>query len=328
MSDQDKVKNETRDFTKGYDELYQRAEEEKARTQVINEQELEKLEELEELEGSDPEVRGQTPQKNNKKKGMLKNIMDEFDFHEVRRKKKVRKKKNYLIRFLIMAGVAACIVLFMMSSVFQVDTIVVKGNSYYKNAEVIEIAGISKGSNLFFGVDKSEAIDRLENNPYFESAKIKKSIPGKITITVEERRQIAALKYGEIYIILDEKGLVLRKNEVDPKITILKGFKISGMTVGQPVLVEEQQTLKNALSVVKAADEGDFYFKRIDCSKVIFKAYVYDTLPVKGTAKQIKNALEKGDLQKVVNKLMNDGTKRGTINLGNGNYVSFSPDFS
>lgn len=385
MSNQEKDKNETRNYTArdsatrnftgrnsanshgndsytgGYDELYRHAAEEKANTQehtqVISEEEIRKEEknQIPEENYSDDyktameESREETAEemeneffddeseelpeeiqasKGSKKKGMLRSIMEEFDFHEVSRKKKVRKKKNYLVRFLIAAGVILCIVLFMMSSVFQVDTIEVKGNSYYKNAEVIEIAGLQKGANLFFGVDKSEAVERLEENPYFENAKIKKTLPGKVTINVDERRQVAALKYGEIYIILDEEGLVLRKNKVDPKITILKGFKISAMTVGQPVLVEEQQTLKNALAVVNAANDGDFYFKRIDCSKVIFKAYVCDTLPVKGTAKQIKNALEKGDLQKVVNKLLDDETKRGTINLGNGNYVSFSPDFN
>lgn len=300
-------KSETRDFTKGYAELYERAAEEK---------------EMEQMSDELPESA------QDKKKIKLPAVVEEFGFHEVKRKKKVRKKKNYLVRLLVAAGILVCIVLFMMSSFFNVDTIAVKGNSYYKNAEVIEMSGITAGENLFFGVDKSEAIERLESDPYFDDVTIKKSIPGKITITVKERKQIAALKYGETYIILDAEGLILRKNEVDPKITILKGFKISDMTVGELIQVEEQQVLENALAVVKSADEGDFYFKKIDCSRVIFKAYVYDTLPVKGTAKQLKTSIDSGDLQKVVNKLMEDGTKRGTINLGNGNYVSFSPDFS
>ena len=55
------------------------------------------------------------------------------------------------------------------------------------------------------------------------------------------------------------------------------------------------------------------------------KAYIYDTLVVKGTARQLKNVLESGDLQKVVNKLYQSDIKRGTINLGDQNYISFSP---
>lgn len=350
----DEVKSNTRDFTAGYEQLYNRAKEEKElaeqeknkQTQVISEQQIldqaEKAQEenaeyvAEESEYTEAEsevaadgegLDGSIPAPQKKKKSK-KNIVDEFNFHDIRREKKKRKKKNYLIRFLIFVGICAAVVLFLMSSVFSIEEIEVDGNRYYSDEEVIVMSGIKEGSNLFFGVDKSEAVERLTKDPYFVDVKIKKSLPKKLTIKVEERHQIAALKYGEQYIVLDEDGIVLRKSDVDPKITIFKGFKITKMDVGEEAGVEEQQTLKNALSVVIAADRGDFYFKKIDCSRVIFKAYVYDTLPVKGTAKQIKTALDSGDLQKVVNKLRKDKTKRGTINLGNGNYVSFSPDFS
>ena len=71
----------------------------------------------------------------------------------------------------------------------------------------------------------------------------------------------------------------------------------------------------------------NLYFKRIDVSSVIIKAYIYDMLLVKGTPKQMKKAIDSGDLQKVVSKLFDSGYKRGTISLGDHNYISFSPGY-
>ena len=73
--------------------------------------------------------------------------------------------------------------------------------------------------------------------------------------------------------------------------------------------------------------KGDFYFKKIDVSNLIIKAYITDTLVVKGTPTQMKKSIDSGDLQKVVNRLFKNGTKRGTISLGEHNYMSFSPAF-
>ena len=41
----------------------------------------------------------------------------------------------------------------------------------------------------------------------------------------------------------------------------------------------------------------------------------------------MKEVIDNGDLQKVINKLYKSKIKRGTINLGDHNYISFSPAF-
>ena len=85
--------------------------------------------------------------------------------------------------------------------------------------------------------------------------------------------------------------------------------------------------METTLAMLDTMEDGDIFFKKIDVSRVIIKAYIYDTLIVKGTPKQMTKAIESGDLQKVVNNLLKNDTTRGTINLGNHNYMSFSPEF-
>ena len=97
--------------------------------------------------------------------------------------------------------------------------------------------------------------------------------------------------------------------------------------MGEAIGAEETSTLETTLKMLSTMKEGDIYFKKIDVSRVVIKAYIYDTLIVKGTPKQMMKAIDSGNLQKVVNNLFNNDTTRGTINLGDHNYMSFSPGF-
>ena len=74
-------------------------------------------------------------------------------------------------------------------------------------------------------------------------------------------------------------------------------------------------------------NKGDLFFKKIQVKDRYIEAYVFDTLIVRGTPDRMKEVIDNGDLQKVINKLYKSKIKRGTINLGDHNYISFSPAF-
>ncbi len=252
---------------------------------------------------------------------------DDIEFREINRKKKVRKKKNYLLRFFIIVGILAAAGAFLSSGFFAVKTIEVEGNHYYKDDEVLNLAVAETGGNIFWGSNIGEMKDNLLKNPYFEEVKIRRKLPSTLTIQVKERGQIAAIVYGDQYVVIDKEGTVLRKSSVDPKITLLTGLTISKLKTGEKVEAEEASALQTTLDTLDTMQDGDIYFKKIDVSGIVLRAYIYDTLVVKGSAKQLKKAIESGGLQKVVNNLLKNDTTRGTIHLGDHNYMPFSPDF-
>ena len=143
---------------------------------------------------------------------------------------------------------------------------------------------------------------------------------------MEERRQTAAIVYGDEYIVIDEQGIVLRKSDVDPKVTLLTGLTVSKMKPGEKIEVEESAILQHFTDAA-GHDRRRYLFQEDRCFKTIIRAYIYDTLLVKGTPRQMKDSIENGNLQKVVNNLFKNDTTRGTISLGNGKYMSFSPEF-
>ena len=252
---------------------------------------------------------------------------EDIEFREIDRTKKVRKKKNYMARFLILAGAAAAIFLFLASGIFDVKNIEVTGNRYYSDKEVINLGLVKTGENIFWDTDIGKIEDNLMKDPYFAEVKVRRKLPSGISIEVKERRQTAAVVYGDSYIVIDKDGVVLRKSTVDPKVSLLTGLTVSRMNVGEKLEAEEKATLATTLNTLDAMTDGDIYFKKIDVSGIVLRAYIYDTLVVKGTAKQIQNAIESGNLQKVVNNLLKNDTTRGTIHLGDHNYMPFSPEF-
>ncbi len=251
----------------------------------------------------------------------------DIEFKEVDRKKKVRKKKHYLLRFLIFLVICMGVFLFLSSDFFQLKKISVEGQKFYSEEQVINLSEVKMKQNILWGKSIRGIPEKLMKDPYFEEVKVKRVFPSGIVIRVKERRQIAAAVYGEEYVVIDEEGTVLRKSSVDPKLTVLYGLTISKLEIGEKLEAEEKSTLNLTLKMLTAMRKGDIFFKKIDMSKVVIKAYIYDYFLVKGTPKQIIASLEKGELQKVVNNLLRQDTTRGTINMGDHNYMSFSPNF-
>ena len=69
--------------------------------------------------------------------------------------------------------------------------------------------------NIFL-INKLSAINKIEKNPYIESAKISRSLPNKVKITVKEREEKFLLEFAEgKYACIDGQGYILRiTNEI------------------------------------------------------------------------------------------------------------------
>jgi len=240
------------------------------------------------------------------------------------RKKKKRKKKNYLLRFflLVLAGVA--LYFFLSSSFFDVEKIQVKNNTYYTAEQIIQMSGAKVGGNLF-DADVKGMKAKLLKDAYMKNISVKRSVPGTLTITVEERKEATVIPYGEKFIILDENGLVLRHSTMEPKLPLLLGMTIKEMTPGKALVVEENSVLTDTLFMLQSMEKNDMYFKKIDITNIIIKAYIYDNLICEGTPENILKSMEKGNLQMVLKDLFANGVERGIIKVGSDDYCSFSP---
>ena len=181
------------------------------------------------------------------------------------------------------------------------------------------------GGNIFIGTDVRDIKSRLEKDAYMASVKVKRILPDTIKIQLDERRQVAAIVYGEKYVVVDGSGTVLRKTGVMPEITVLKGLTISKLSVGEKVEAEEKVLLRQTLQMLDVMDKNNMYFKSIEVSEGEIKAHVLDNLICQGTPENIMKAMENDNLQLVVQELFDRKIERGTIKISGDKTISFTP---
>ena len=251
--------------------------------------------------------------------------MPEEAMNNPRRKKK-RRKKHYLLRFILIILFIVALCLFLTSSFFNLEKVTVMNNEYFTDNEIIIMADIEGGCNLFLGIDSGRTISRLTASPYIDDASVTRKLPNELVIKIKERRQVAAATYGDKYIVIDSEGMVLRITETKPKITILKGLTLTKINEGEKLEAEEKVALKNTIKMLNAMENGDLYFTKIDMSDIFIKAYIFNSLVCRGTPDNMLNSIEEGDLQNTLATMFKQGITRGTLYITEGDGISYNPE--
>lgn len=251
--------------------------------------------------------------------------IDDIEKRRIKRKRKL-KMPGFFTRIFIVVGVTIAMIAFSLSSFFTVDTIDVQGNKYYTDEEIANMAHASTGRNIIYKLNKGSMLRYLEKNPYIDEARIYRKLPSTIVINVEERMQIAALTYGDKFLIIDNKGTLLRITKTKPKLTIVTGFKVKQVKLGENVEVSDPDLFKKLLTLLKSMEKGDVYFTKINITEMFITANVYDSLVVRSKYKDLIENIDKGRLHKVLDELFKRNIKRGTITISSDGYASFTPE--
>lgn len=241
------------------------------------------------------------------------------------KKKKKRRRKHYFLRFCIFCAVVFGLYYFLNSDFFAVRHFEVTGNQYYTPAQIIEMSGLQSGVNMFFETKTRPARNLLLEDPYIRLAEIRRKPKDTILINIEERREYAAVPYGEQYVLIDREGTVLRIADTEPALPLLGNMTITEMTPGKALQVEQAYLLTDTLSLLNLVEENDIYFKRIDFSTVIIRAYIYDDLYCEGAPANIRDNM--ASIQKLLQELYKEEITRGVIRVGTDNYLSYSPSY-
>jgi len=120
-----------------------------------------------------------------------------------------------------------CVALILISPLFNIKTVFVKGNNYIGSEEVLSAAAIKRGKNIF-RVDTKTASEAVRKLNRVSECRIERTLPGKVTINVKEQTEVGYIKVKSGYAGIDENGRVLivtKNNEM--KCPLIKGLKIS-----------------------------------------------------------------------------------------------------
>ena len=153
--------------------------------------------------------------KNNQAK--RKEIQKQFDKQERIKQKRKRKIKRFLkwtsIICIISGGTAFALV----SPIFNIKEINVTGNN------IVSISELSKEQNIFKFFNK-KVVENVKSNPYVETAKVKRKLPNKVEIQVEERERTFNIEFMNGYAYINNQGYILEISQEKLDLPVIQGL--------------------------------------------------------------------------------------------------------
>lgn len=220
---------------------------------------------------------------------------------------RVKRKISMALKIALFVGSAATItagVAFAKDFIFTSDTFSVKsvevfGASRLSKEQVLEIAGVRNGANIF-RLDLEEAVGKLVSQPWIVSAAAKRRLPDAVELQITER-VAAAILHRNGFFYVDENGVVFKKVEPDEQLElpIISGPDADG------------EGLIAGLKVVKlATDDQTLNIK--DISEIRVKSYGITIFPI-GSLKMVrfKRDRDMGEQWKMLIKIIKDARRGG-----------------
>lgn len=158
-----------------------------------------------------------------------------------------------LIFYLIIGFVGWNFFNFMFNSkYFNIEEIVVKGNDHLSDEEIFYKSRIKLGENIF-KLDLNKTIEFLKHEPWIKEIEVKRIIPDKILISLEERKPSAVIYIDGEYFILDKEGMVLSKVEKPGGLSLplISGLKTEEVKIGDTIIEPE---FRIALEIINSAN--------------------------------------------------------------------------
>lgn len=243
-------------------------------------------------------------------------------------KKKRKKRKARLILAMIILVIGGINAYLLTSPSFKIQEISVKGNEQLSNQEIIELAEVKKGDNIFSKLGIVMKV-RLKQNGYIEDAQINKIYPNRIEIRVKERQKQFQIKMEtEGYIYIDEQGYLLEYATDMLEIPTIIGMDITQANLETMHRLGEKD-LNKMENILQIREEC----KKIEIADKITQLQVKDEYIVSLENDGI--TINLGDASNLKNRiyyvsaiLKQEAGNKGTIYV-NGNFnEGFSPYFS
>lgn len=240
-------------------------------------------------------------------------------------KEKNKKSGSQIAIFVLLLIVVGVTTGCLFSPVFDITDVKSYNGVNVKQAEVINLANIQLGVNIF-RINDSRIIENVETLPYVKSAKVYRKFPSTIILKYEERTPYAIVKYLESYAVCDKFGYVLEiKKENNLKaLPIIYGIDYENIEVGKKLEGTSMLKYENCVYVFEIVNKPDFTYS--------FSEINYDdSTNVKMTIREkdidviygnivINNIEEKlTHLSSILKEL---GDKKGKIDMSSENYLA------
>jgi len=225
---------------------------------------------------------------------------------------------------LLVAAITYCIIAFI-----RAENIYTDGNVNVSSAKVIELSGIEKGDHIFT-IDRGEAKVGIETDPYLMFKDVRYTFPQTITIYVEERIAAACIPLEDMYVVIDDEGVVLDIPLSEPNVPVVRGLSISQYQKGYRMRSDDsykQVTLTDLLAAISAAELD------VDIASIDLRDVNHITFTTTAGMQIVVGQNERLDdkmrwVKTVIPELEKEGITSGSLDVTVEGSAAYSPDVS
>ncbi|MGK0468021.1 cell division protein FtsQ/DivIB [Clostridium sp.] len=215
----------------------------------------------------------------------------------LKKRKKKKKVRNLILLGIIM--VSTLITLCFKLPYFNITQIEIVGNVNVPISKINEQINTHLNTNIFYASFADSKSD-IVKNPYTLGVTIKKKLPNKIIIQVEERVAIFYGKVKDTYYIMDNEGVLLEKrsNIKDMNIVNLGGIDFKNSKVGNSVISDDRKinianNISNIINEYRKT-KNNIIISSVDINNVLDVKVYSGKMCIKfGTTEDLENKFNK-----------------------------------
>lgn len=183
------------------------------------------------------------------------------------KKKKQETRKSKIIKKIIkwtslIIVLLVALVLFMMSPLFNVVEVIVVGNNGVPTDTIISLSQIEIGDNIY-KTSKEKIKQRIRENAYVESVVVRRKLPNKIELTINERKTSYMLEYGGSFVYINNQGYILEVSSQGLDVPIIEGYTTSDeeLQAGNRLNKEDLTRLETVLKIMESKESNQILEK-------------------------------------------------------------------
>ena len=137
---------------------------------------------------------------------------------------KKKKRIKLMLKFTaLLIIIIAGIIFALVSPIFNIKEINVSNNNQINTETIISLSQLNLGQNIF-KFNKNKVNKNIKTNAYIESIEIKRKLPNKVQIQIEERKQEYNVEFLNGYAYINNQGYILQISEEKQALPTIQGI--------------------------------------------------------------------------------------------------------
>ncbi len=171
----------------------------------------------------------------------------------LKKQKRIKKIIKFTTLLLIIIGGT---VFALVSPIFNIENIEVTNNNQLTSDTVISLSEINLGQNIF-KFNKKKVKEKIKTNAYIENVNIKRKLPNKIAIEIEERSKDYNVEFLNGYAYINKQGYILEVSEQKLELPTIQGIstQTEQIVAGNRLDEEDLKKLEVVIQIINSCKD-------------------------------------------------------------------------